>query len=57
MGYGVVLDDGGGFGPYQNVTNIPGIPPLNGSFTLWIRRDYIANFDGSFSDAPEDAGN
>jgi hypothetical protein len=53
MGYGVVLDDGGGFGPYQNVTNIPGIPPLNGSFTLWIRRDHLANFDGSFSDAPE----
>ena len=53
MGYGVVLDDGGGFGPYQNVTNIPGVPPLNGSFTLWIRRDQIANNDGSFSDAPE----
>ena len=54
MGYGVVLDDGGGFGPYQNVTNFTaGVPPLNGSFTLWIRRDYIANLDGSFSDAPE----
>jgi hypothetical protein len=53
MGYGVVLDDGGGFGPYQNVTNIPGIPPLNGSFTLWIRRDQLPNVDGSFSDAPE----
>jgi hypothetical protein len=53
MGYGVVLDDGGGFGPYQNVTNIPGVPALNGSFTLWIRRDQIANLDGSFSDAPE----
>ena len=53
MGYGVVLDDGGGFGPYQNVTNLPGVPPLNGSFTLWIRRDQVANTDGSFSDAPE----
>lgn len=53
MGYGVVIDDGGGFGPYQNVTNIPGVPPLNGSFTLWIRRDQVANLDGSFSDAPE----
>ena len=53
MGYGVVLDDGGGFGPYQNVTNIPGVPPLNGSFTLWIRRDQLRNDDGSFSDAPE----
>ena len=54
MGYGVVVDDGGGFGPYQNVTNIPGVPPLNGSFTLWIRRDQRANLDGSFSDAPEE---
>ena len=55
MGYGVVLDDGGGFGPYQNVTNIPGVPPLNGSFTLWIRRDQVPNADASFTDAP--AGN
>ncbi len=55
MGYGVALDDGGGFGPYQHVTNIPGVPALNGSFTLWIRRDQIANLDGSFSDAPEGA--
>jgi type IV pilus assembly PilX-like protein len=56
MGYGVVLDDGGGYGPYQNVTNIPGVPALNGSFTLWIRRDQLLNAnDGSFSDAP--AGN
>ena len=53
MGYGVVLDDGGAFQGYQNVTNIPGVPTLNGSFTLWIRRDQIANLDGSFSDAPE----
>jgi len=53
MGYGVVLDDGGGYGPYQNVTNIPGVPPLNGSFTLFIRRDFLSNLDGSFSDAPE----
>jgi hypothetical protein len=55
MGYGVVLDDGGGFGPYQNVTNIPGIPAINGAFTVWIRRNYIANRDGSFSDAPADS--
>jgi hypothetical protein len=52
MGYGVVLDDGGGFGPYQNVTNIPGIPPINGTFTIWVRRNQVANLDGSFSDAP-----
>jgi len=54
MGYGAVLDDGGGFGPYQNISNIPGVPPLNGTFTLWVRRDQIANGDGSFSDAPEE---
>ena len=53
MGYGVVLDDGGGYGPYQNVTNIPGVPALNGSFTLWIRRDQVPDADGSFTDAPE----
>ena len=53
MGYGVVLDDGGGFGPFQNVSTIPGVPPLNGSFTLWIRRDQLPNADASFSDAPE----
>ena len=52
MGYGVVLDDGGGFGPYQNVTNIPGIPAVNGTFTIWVRRNQVPNVDGSFSDAP-----
>jgi len=50
MGYGVVLDDGGGFGPYQNVTNLPGAPGLNGSFTIWVRRQTSFNLDGSFSD-------
>jgi hypothetical protein len=54
MGYGVVLDDGGAFGPYQNVTNVlPGIPPLNGSFTLWIRRELAQNDDASFTDSPD----
>ena len=40
MGYGVVLDDGGGNpAPYQNVTTAgAGIAALNGSFTLWVRR-------------------
>jgi len=52
MGFGVVLDDGGGFGPYQNVTNIPGIPAMNGTFTVWVHRSYVVNADGSFSDAP-----
>jgi hypothetical protein len=39
-GYGVVLNDGGG-NIYENVTVVPrldGAPPLNGAFTLWIRR-------------------
>jgi hypothetical protein len=50
-GYGVVLDDGGGFGPYQNVTSIMS-QTVNGAFTLWVRRDLILNQDGSLSDAP-----
>ena len=57
MGFGVVLDDGGGNpAPYQNVTTAgAGIPPLNGSFTLWVRREVLFNQDGSFSDAPAGA--
>jgi len=50
-GYGVVLDDGGGFGPYQNVTSIMS-QSMNGAFTLWVRRELILNNDGGFSDAP-----
>jgi hypothetical protein len=53
MGYGVVLDDGGA-DPYENVTSRPGLPPVNGAFTLWIRRDTVVNDDGSFSDSPAD---
>jgi hypothetical protein len=51
MGYGVVLDDGGGFGPYQNVTTVLG-KSLNGTFTLWVRRETPFNKDapGSMSD-------
>jgi hypothetical protein len=54
MGFGVVLDDGGAApAPYQNVTTAgAGVPPLNGSFTLWVRRELRANIDGSLSDAP-----
>ena len=52
MGYGVVLFDGS-TGPFENMTNLgPGIPPLNGTFTIWIRREYVTNLDGSQSDAP-----
>jgi hypothetical protein len=53
MGYGVVLDDGGANpAPYQNVTTAgAGVPALNGSFTLWVRRAVKFNSDGSYSDA------
>ena len=50
-GYGVVLDDGGGFGPVQNVTSIMS-QSMNGAFTLWVRRELLLNQDGSLSDAP-----
>ena len=36
QGYGVVLDDGTG-SPTQYQTNVGGLP-LNGAFTLWVRR-------------------
>ena len=54
MGYGVVLDDGGANpAPYQNVTTAgAGVPALNGSFTVWVRREVMFNDDGSLSDAP-----
>ena len=54
MGFGVVLDDGGANpAPYQNVTTAgPGVPALNGAFTLWVRRQVLLNQDGSLSDAP-----
>jgi hypothetical protein len=37
QGYGVILDDGTAGGPYQNISNVGGFP-LNGAFTLWVRR-------------------
>jgi hypothetical protein len=36
-GYGVVLDDGTADAPYQFKSDVGGFP-LNGAFTLWIRR-------------------
>ena len=36
QGYGIVLDDGTG-SPSQYQTNVGGLP-LNGAFTLWVRR-------------------
>lgn len=36
QGYGVILDDGTG-SPTQYQTNVGGLP-LNGAFTLWVRR-------------------
>jgi Tfp pilus assembly protein PilX len=58
VGYGVVLDDGGGFGPYEFVNSWQG-HSLNGTFTLWIRRELHINAGGSQSDeagktAPDD---
>jgi len=52
-GYGVVLDDGGANGPYQNVQSVFN-QSLNGAFTLWIRRGLISNEDGTFKDNPDD---
>jgi Tfp pilus assembly protein PilX len=48
-GYGVVLDDGGGFGPYEFVNSWQG-HSLNGTFTLWIRRELHINAGASVSD-------
>ena len=52
VGYGVVLDDGGGHKPYQNVESVFG-HSLNGAFTVWIRRDLLSNENGTFSDNPD----
>lgn len=50
MGYGVVLDDGGTNAPYQYKSTVFG-QPLNGAFTLWIRRPVLPSLaNGLFSD-------
>jgi hypothetical protein len=54
VGYGVVLDDGGAEAPYQNVSTIFG-QTLNGTFTLWVRRELEGAGDTLLQDAP-DAG-
>ena len=52
VGYGVVLDDGGANGPYQNVQSVFN-QSLNGAFTVWIRRDLMSRDDGTFEDNPD----
>jgi hypothetical protein len=59
-GLGAVLNDalaaplilGAPGGPYQNVTTFLG-QPLNGSFTLWVRRDIITDAAGQLKDDPD----
>jgi hypothetical protein len=45
VGAGVVLDDGSGTAPYQNVSTILG-KTLNGTFTIWVRRPVTVNAAG-----------
>jgi hypothetical protein len=45
VGAGVVLDDGGAIGPYQNISTILG-KTLNGSFTIWVKRPLVVNATG-----------
>jgi hypothetical protein len=53
VGAGVVLDDGSGNAPYQNVTTILG-RTLNGSFTLWVRRPLVVNAAGIADNSADD---
>jgi hypothetical protein len=57
MGYGRVLNDGaGGVGgvDYENVSTWGG-QPLNGTFTIWIRRELQSNAAGQFFDYAADS--
>ena len=54
IGYGVVLDDGGGAGPHQYRSNIFG-QELNGAFTLWIRRPTERLPNGTLADYNNDS--
>jgi hypothetical protein len=56
-GYGVVLNDG--ITTYENLAIVPrlgGAEALNGSFTLWIRREVIPNpaVAGDYQDSTDD---
>jgi hypothetical protein len=52
VGYGVVLDDGGAEAPYQNVDTIYG-QTLNGTFTVWVRREIVGSGLENLGDAPD----
>ena len=59
IGYGAVLDDFPAVplangqvpaaGPYQNVTSFQGLP-VNGAFTLWVRREIVMKANGEYQD-------
>jgi hypothetical protein len=49
MGYGRVLTDGAA-AVYQNVNTWAG-QPLNGTFTIWIRRKLVIDPTGNFRDS------
>ncbi|MFN8096124.1 MAG: pilus assembly PilX N-terminal domain-containing protein [Vicinamibacteria bacterium] len=53
VGYGIVLDDGSAAAPYQYKNVVFG-QPLNGAFTLWIRRPVRSRADGFLEDYGED---
>jgi len=53
IGYGVVLDDNGGAGPFQFRSTQFGLN-LNGAFTLWVRRPTVVRSDGLFEDYAAD---
>lgn len=57
MGYGVVFDDGTTAGPQEYISEVAGVP-LNGAFTLWIRRPVMwsdGNSEGTtLQDYPSD---
>jgi Tfp pilus assembly protein PilX len=48
-GYGVVLDDGTSEAPFQYKNVVFG-QPLNGAFTLWVRRPVAVRMDGLIED-------
>jgi hypothetical protein len=53
IGYGLVLNMGGT--RYENISSFtPGggvaATPINGAFTLWVRREIVVGADGTFSD-------
>ena len=56
QGYGVVLNappppGTAGAVPWENVSTFMG-QPLNGAFTIWVRRELVARSDGTFIDDP-----